>query len=88
MSHKGLVPSASEEGLLCRCGQPAQLRRVQKKGPTYGRCESCESPRLGGTVVKVGELNSGQFFFAIERLSVPGSSRHLAPVVGRAWVEG
>ncbi|CAJ1366092.1 unnamed protein product [Effrenium voratum] len=29
--------TASEEGLLCHCGQPAQLRRVQKSGPTFGR---------------------------------------------------
>ena len=33
-SHKTLRP---EEGMLCRCGQPAQLRRVQRKGPTFGR---------------------------------------------------
>ena len=51
----------------------------------YWLCESCESPHLGGTVVKVEELIKFRavFFFAIEVLSVAGSSRHLAPVVGR-----
>eukprot|EP00439_Symbiodinium_sp_Y106_P072776 s601_g13.t1 len=34
VSHRAGV---SEEGVLCRCGQPAQLRRVQRKGPTFGR---------------------------------------------------
>ncbi|CAE7706773.1 Top3alpha, partial [Symbiodinium sp. KB8] len=34
VSHRAGVP---EEGVLCRCGQPAQLRRVQRKGPTFGR---------------------------------------------------
>jgi len=31
------TPSETSEEVLCHCGLVAQLRRVQKKGPTYGR---------------------------------------------------
>jgi len=31
------APAGADDGTLCHCGQPAQLRRVERRGPTQGR---------------------------------------------------